>query len=213
MKNYKTILAAAAVGLGLSAATSQASLNINSGGTLGGLSQITSTTQNYSDISGSLDLAGTLTSAVYSGVNGLTLGGDTFVYTLAESGAPGVNDVVDSLSLTGFAGTTYSVYYITPTGSQISPAGTYNVAPSTGVITLLFNQNLTAGQGFSQIVLYDSSPTYAPNLAAVLDTLSANTADLAPAPVPEASTVMAGALMLLPLGIGAVRAIRKERTA
>jgi hypothetical protein len=34
-----------------------------------------------------------------------------------------------------------------------------------------------------------------------------------PAQVPEASTIMAGALMLLPLGIGAVRAIRKERTA
>lgn len=34
-----------------------------------------------------------------------------------------------------------------------------------------------------------------------------------PAPVPEASTIMAGALMLLPLGLGAVRAIRKERTA
>ena len=34
-----------------------------------------------------------------------------------------------------------------------------------------------------------------------------------PTPLPEASTVMAGALMLLPLGIGAVRALRKERTA
>jgi len=34
-----------------------------------------------------------------------------------------------------------------------------------------------------------------------------------PAPVPEASTIMAGALMLLPLGIGAVRALRKERIA
>ena len=32
-----------------------------------------------------------------------------------------------------------------------------------------------------------------------------------PAPVPEASTVMAGALMLLPFGIGAVRSLRKER--
>lgn len=32
-------------------------------------------------------------------------------------------------------------------------------------------------------------------------------------PVPEASTVMAGALMLLPLGIGAIRALRKERSA
>lgn len=32
-----------------------------------------------------------------------------------------------------------------------------------------------------------------------------------PAPVPEASTIMAGALMLLPFGIGAVRSLRKER--
>lgn len=34
---------------------------------------------------------------------------------------------------------------------------------------------------------------------------------LIPAPVPEASTVMAGALMLLPFGIGAIRSLRKER--
>jgi hypothetical protein len=32
-----------------------------------------------------------------------------------------------------------------------------------------------------------------------------------PVPVPEASTVMAGALMLLPFGIGAIRSLRKER--
>jgi hypothetical protein len=32
-----------------------------------------------------------------------------------------------------------------------------------------------------------------------------------PAPVPEASTIIAGLLMLLPLGIGTVRALRKER--
>jgi hypothetical protein len=33
-----------------------------------------------------------------------------------------------------------------------------------------------------------------------------------PASVPEASTVMAGALMLLPFGIGAIRSLRRERT-
>ena len=32
-----------------------------------------------------------------------------------------------------------------------------------------------------------------------------------PVPVPEASTVVAGALMLLPFGIGAIRSLRKER--
>jgi hypothetical protein len=33
-----------------------------------------------------------------------------------------------------------------------------------------------------------------------------------PGSVPEASTVMAGALMLLPFGIGAIRSLRRERT-
>lgn len=35
----------------------------------------------------------------------------------------------------------------------------------------------------------------------------------AASPVPEASTVFASALMLLPLGVGAIRALRKERDA
>ncbi len=36
-------------------------------------------------------------------------------------------------------------------------------------------------------------------------------ATITPAPVPEASTMVAGALMLLPFGIGAIRSLRKER--
>ncbi len=45
------------------------------------------------------------------------------------------------------------------------------------------------------------------------DTGANNTgyAILTPAPVPEASTMVAGALMLLPFGIGAIRSLRKER--
>ena len=35
----------------------------------------------------------------------------------------------------------------------------------------------------------------------------------APVPLPETSTVMAGALMLIPFGIGAIRSLRKDRTA
>lgn len=36
--------------------------------------------------------------------------------------------------------------------------------------------------------------------------------NVTPSPVPEAPTIIAGALMLLPLGVGAIRAVRKERT-
>jgi hypothetical protein len=32
------------------------------------------------------------------------------------------------------------------------------------------------------------------------------------APIPEPTTIAAGALMLLPLGIGAMRSLRKDRT-
>ena len=34
-----------------------------------------------------------------------------------------------------------------------------------------------------------------------------------PAPVPEPTTLVAGALLLLPFGVGAIRSLRKERTA
>lgn len=40
-----------------------------------------------------------------------------------------------------------------------------------------------------------------------------NNPPLIPAPVPEPATVLAGLLMVVPLGIGAVRAIRKDRNA
>lgn len=215
MKNQKTVLAVAAVAFGLSTASSQASMVINNAGSqstaLGGLTSIASSSASYGASLGSLDLAGTLMSSVYTGNNSLTEGGDTFVYTLSESSS--ANDVVDGLSLTGFAGTTFAVYYVTPSGAQVSAAGSYTLSGPLQVITILFNQNLTAGQSYSQVVVYDSAHNYAPNGAAVIDTLSANSADLAPAPVPEPSTVIAGALMLLPLGIGAVRGLCKWRAA
>ena len=49
-----------------------------------------------------------------------------------------------------------------------------------------------------------SDGTYAPQ--------SYGDATLTPAPVPEPTTVISGALLLLPLGIGAIRSLRKERT-
>ncbi len=58
---------------------------------------------------------------------------------------------------------------------------------------------------------YDGVPSVAWSATATGD--SGVPDSLIAVPVPETSTVVAGALMLLPLGIGAIRAIRKERTA
>jgi hypothetical protein len=53
--------------------------------------------------------------------------------------------------------------------------------------------------------LWGAPPNYNPE--------AYGTATLTPAAVPEASTAMAGLLMLLPLGFGAFRTLRKQRTA
>ncbi len=66
---------------------------------------------------------------------------------------------------------------------------------------ITFNQNLSLSSIDDVFLLYGT-------------TLSTdNTVQGHLVPVPEASTVFAGALMLLPLGIGAIRALRKERLA
>jgi hypothetical protein len=203
MRKYKLLVMSVA-GFCLPVVTSQASLTINNGGTLTGLTLAASVMSGYSSAAG---LNGTLLSQVYTGANAFTVGGDTFVYTLSESAA--ATDDADGLSISGFAGSTYSIDYENSGG--VSAAGSY-VVGSSGVIPFLFNSNLTPGSEYDEVVVYDSLPSYDPNFAAVIDSSRANTGDLAPAPVPEASTLAAGALMLLPLGVGLFRVLRKQRS-
>lgn len=203
MRKYKFLVMSVA-GFCLSVATSQASLTINNGGTLASLTLVASSTSDYSSAVG---LNGAPLSQVYTGANAFTVGGDTFVYTLSESAL--ATDDADGLSISGFVGTTYTIDYENSGG--VSAAGNY-VVGSSGVITFLFNSNLTPGTEYDKIVIYDSLPIYGPDFAAVIDSSAANTGDLSSDPVPEASTLAAGALMLLPLGVGIFRVLRKQRS-
>jgi len=179
----------------------------------GGGSPLASTAATAYTYDGGAD-TGTLASYVYGvGVDSAnTLGGLTFVYVLTVNANPGLllgELQIGSTSSQSYWGSTVEMGYGTGTA----------VAPATGSLNLdsILNfkwspESTTAGTYY--LVVGTAIKTYELSTSTVQDGgASPNITILAPAAVPEASTVMAGALMLLPLGIGAVRALRKERTA
>jgi hypothetical protein len=71
-------------------------------------------------------------------------------------------------------------------------------------MNMWYNAGAQYGDPAGSYSLWGALPNYDPE--------AYGDASLTPAPVPEASTMLAGALLLLPLGIGAIRSLRKERT-
>ncbi len=207
-----TLMAATSV-IALCAASSQAQVVLNNGTDV-------SITQAYSGVAGSAFASqnpsyangiqqGALLSQVYAAGNltapsGYT--GLTFAFQAHETG----NDFIENISVSGFNLSSIYIQYASTGG--VIPMSADLVK---GVLTIDFTPNMVINSGnFSDLIyVFTTATTYGGNNASVDNSVSANTTDLAPTPVPEASTVMAGALMVLPLGIGAIRALRKERTA
>jgi len=203
--------AMAAAGLTLSAATSQAQMvqNNDVNVTPSAIYSGSAGTVSFSQLANfnTPPQTGTILSDVFNPGSGLTdptgYTGITFAYQVSETG----NDFVDTMSLGGFG--SLSSVYVEYANSGFSAPTTVNFF--NGILTIDFNPNaVLTGSKSDLIYVFTTANSYNVNVATADDGVSANTQDLAP--VPEASTVMAGALMLLPLGIGAVRAIRKERT-
>lgn len=213
-----SIIAAVGTGLALTAATSQAQVvlnndvNVNTTTLYTGPSGTPATTQSplFSATQLGTTQSGNLTSEVFQPTTGgLTdpagYTGITFVFQVSETG----NTYVDHISLDGFNLSSVDIEYASGTGSAPVYANL-----SAGTLTIDFSpNNVLTGHTSDVIYVFTTAQAYTTSGATVDDGVSANTTDYSPAPVPEASTVLAGALMLLPLGIGAVRAIRKERTA
>lgn len=205
MKNNKTILGVAFAGLMLAATTSQASLSLTplstSGQSLSGQSAslfsstgtlITSTTQNYTVGSGSTLDSGTFVTSVYSYNSG-----DLFVYSV-------------TLTAGDLSGITASVFSGPVSGA--SSVGTTSFVNNNGgvVFDLSGASSLHTTYDFA---VWTPDTIIVPGQVGIKDDTTANEASLTATAVPEASTVMAGMLMILPLGIGAFRALRKERMA
>lgn len=216
MKNYKTIIAVVAAGLGCSIATSQATLTgiAAPGGTV---TPVPLTSQ--------ADLVGLLAD---TGPIGYSFGGGNDTGTV-ETRVYATD--TDTGALSGYA----FEYIITVTKgdiSQINPngfAGLASVAvgsiagviPADGIGWAAANGVVNANFGLSGTSALTTTSTFVVDTA--VTSFGLNTAGLqdnAPdggvsiyAPVPEPTTIVAGALMLLPLGIGAVRSLRKDRNA
>jgi len=214
-----TIIAAVATGLALSVATSQAQVVLDNDTTL----DITDTTSPGGSLNDELvapfgptggdgiNQQGTIDSYIVDNESYPSpYDGIAFAYVVNETG----NDTVNNISLSGFDVSSVYVTYVADGSS--AEADTANL--NDGVLTISFNPSVNpdAVDGDSSGILYvfTEDPNATESHGSADDSYSANaTPTYAPTTaVPEASTVMAGALMLLPLGIGAIRAVRKERT-
>ena len=219
MKNYKTIIALVAVGLVCSAAISNASfygvvLNNNSSfanvpndpvSTSGLGSPLVST---FANTVGSITQAGVLDSWISSAMANPYGAGDlTFIYKVTETG----NADIAALALNGFSSLTQvTVNNLFLTGGAAALQASLTAA---GTLNFTFSGITGNGKFSDELIVYTSSTVWGQNTANVIDNVTAGAHDLAPvAPVPEPTTVVAGALLLLPFGASTLRILRK-RTA
>lgn len=234
MKNYKTVIGAAAMGLALAAVSGNAqvisplatgNLNLTSGS--GATLDTSLTGQELTGVSPGGNVGannGSISTWVVSD-SSIDSHGLIFIYQVVNNGI----DPIDNVELTGFnpnvvigAGS-YSSLTFTSTLGASPVAGTdstpgdppttpYFLTENTFGGTATFeNGDLGVGGTSDFLVVLTDQPTWTGNNGQIQDSFSASGNILVP--VPEANTIVAGALMLLPLGIGAVRALRKERVA
>ncbi|MEY2429380.1 MAG: hypothetical protein QOJ40_2265 [Verrucomicrobiota bacterium] len=214
MNLIKTI-SAAVVGLSLAAATTQATVIAPTGSVNPVTGEVdpslTGTLQGSLSVNFSFgNQIGTLLSQVYSGsAANPFVGGLTFVYTVTEAGPNTALGHIATLGLNGFfAPLLVDVAFVAPTTGVIPITADWN--PDT--INFHFSApNIMAGQSSDRLVVNTSSHVFGQARANVIDGDIAPTFDLAP--VPEPTTMIAGALLLLPFGASTLRILRRNRTA
>jgi hypothetical protein len=219
LKSLSTAIGVAIAALAASSVSGQAQLLDLSGGTL----QASFVGQTLTGISGGPPVFptsnvgadnGTISTWIVSDP-GLDSQGLIFIYQLVNDGP----DAIDEVTLTAFGFT--SSHLVTGSGAYSSLAGlSFGSTPSpngnsfvfqgeTGLDTVAFQQgNLDTGATSDYLAVFTDESAFYPGYAQDEDDFSAEGPILAP--VPEASTLIAGAWMLLPLAIGAARALGKK---
>jgi len=203
MKNYKTLVAAVAVGMALVATERSAEA------ALSGTSYLTQS----GGTSPSLQVNWTVTQdPTY------------WLYSYSFSVGSYVDSIFTPTTANPVTSLTIDASFVTA-GSATSADGA-GVAINSSDVVWTYGQvtfgNITLGTPYANTDTVTFKSAYGPTLggASANDGVPSVSWSAAgpganpvpvPAPVPEASTVMAGALMLLPFGIGAIRSLRKER--
>ena len=205
MKNYKTIIAAVAAGLACVATTSHAAVTI----------EASLLNQTLGAVSGSDPLGtpeGSVSSWVLSGFDTAPGAGLTFVYQI-QNGGP---DTITEASFSNFAGTTVlstSTQATFALLNSITGVGGFAFGSETPGGAVTFNGGLASGAtSYSDFLIINTTATQW-NIGQGREEDDFQAVGNVLAPVPEPTTIAAGILMLLPLGIGAVRSLRKERVS
>jgi hypothetical protein len=192
----------------LTASGSGAIFSSSSGGVAsplsdGGTSVVSVSAQPYSFGSGD---TGTLATSVYSGDGYNPLGGYTYVYTLTISGG-----VIATAELNGDWGS--SVYLGYGKSSTSIPYGGALSSPS---LVNLFGGNPgvggTLGVGTYYFLVGTSSTQVGLSTASLIDGGSQSGISIA-VPVPEPTTMIAGAMLLVPFGMSTLRSLRNRGQA
>jgi hypothetical protein len=155
--------------------------------------------------------AGTLTSAVWAndGANPYS-GGLTYQYTVANNSVS--IDAIERLTLIGWTDTQTDVGYVLGGGVAAAYADRSNDGDTVGFTWAKWIGTIAPGASGSVFIRSDAA-AYTTSIANIIDGGIADAATFAPAPVPEPTTLLAGALLLLPFGASAVRILRKNKTS
>jgi hypothetical protein len=213
MKNYKTVIGAAVAGLTLAAVSSQAQLNLTGGTIVGQLlnQQLTGISPGSNVNANNGSVSTWVIAGAAADPTGLI-----FVYQDVNNGL----GPIDNAEFTGFPGpdvlsASSNLFTLgLAFGAAPSLSGNFPTPSVFGGTVTFENGNMAVGATSDFLAVLTTDQLFTGNFGQIQDGFSAQGNILAPAaPVPEANTMVAGALMLLPLGIGAVRALRKERTA
>jgi hypothetical protein len=238
MKFIKT-LTAVMLGLGLSAITSQAILTLNFSSTIGSTIQFNGAASSFtfnnspanfggyqwqvtSETGGNASPLGMLGEVLngpftYGPITGGANGVHQSANVLGPLGALQINDGLGNLPADFLTGNVNWIQVSTDSGVGGVNAGL--VVNVTGLSYAGVNANLLAllsGNGNGSM---DLAFTFNPaeNLTQLTTGNTAFTTSysgsIAVVPVPEASTVLAGALLLLPLGVSTLRILRRNRIA
>jgi hypothetical protein len=215
MKLIKTLTAAAAICC--AAITSQASLTLAAGGSgslgaalsvAGGATLVTSLLLQPLSPPGQT-LQGSVSTFVYSGDANNSLGGYTFEYVLTSSSLS--TDDIARWTLNGWAGLS-SVIVGNVSGSAAATGDRTANGNTVGFqyfVSSPANPGVPIG-GTSTVIVQTGISQWAPSTATLIDGSSPVVSILA---VPEPTTMIAGALLLLPFGASTLRFVRKSRQA
>lgn len=158
---------------------------------------------------------GTISSWVVAGDPSNPLGGLTFVYQFRNLAA----SAVESIALTGFGGlTAVDVEAIAGSPTYVGGAiGTADPAIATfggGTVTFeLFGAGIAQNAYTYYMIVNTAATSYGLATGLAQDSFQAAGTILAPTAVPEVTTAIAGALLLLPFGASTIRILRRNRAA